>query len=551
MIRAYLITAVLFSTGVVPSMGSAQIYVDAGHLLRSLNSYRPGKILLGETWLTPAEVAQANQQREVLQRYRAIRDLAPPTLIGQTELARWCQENNLPHRRDAHLKRALVIDPENSRVRLFLGHLRINGQWVTPQQIATETNRRAAVTRRMEQWRTPVQEIMRLIKSSSSNARKLGWARLAEMDDPNAIAALEVSLAGERPTIALKVLEVINRFDVREASETLVRIAFSPLSSRQVRDRAMELLSERNPYDFVPALLNQLVTPVSGRYSITPDREGNVLYRYVLFQQTLEKDSVVQFDRTMLQSPIAPGPDLQRRMMRDADWRAANATAGLAQLNRSIRHKNQAILDMLNRTLKMNPGNSVEDWWDWWYDENEVYTSVRPVDYRIVQETEVTAVPISNAGRGECLVAGTPIWTDLGLVPVEDLSVGDRLLCRDPRSGRLEYQTVLQPTQRPPTPTFRISLEGETIQASGGHFFWVAGRGWTKTRDLQAGMGIRTARGSSAAVLVKGIEPAESVPLFNVVVDQNSNYFVGQSQILSHDSTIPDRRSRSISNRAE
>ena len=551
MIRSYLLMAILFSLGVVPSIGSAQIYVDVGHLLRSLNSYPPGRILVGDTWLTPEEVAKANQQMEVLQRYRAIRDLAPNTLLGQTELARWCQENNLPHRRDAHLKRALVIDPENFNVRIFLRHLRINGQWLTPQQIATETHRMAAATRRMEQWDAPVQEIMRLIKSSSSNARKLGWARLAEMDDPNAMTALELSLAGERPTIALEVLEVIDRFDVREASETLVRIAFSPSSAREVRDRAMELLSERNPYDFVPALLNQLVTPVSGRYSITPDRQGNVLYRYVLFQQDMEKDSVVQFDRTMLQSPIAPGPGLQRRLMRDADWRAANATAGMEQLNRSIRNKNQAIQEMLNRTLEINPGDSVEDWWQWWYDENEVYTSVRPVDYRLVQETEVTAVPVSNAGRGECLVAGTPIWTDLGLVPVEELSVGDRVLCRDPQSQRLEYQTVLLPTQRPPTPTFRISLEGETIQASGGHFFWIEGRGWTKTRDLQAGMKIRTAHGSSAPVRVKGIEPAETVELFNVVVDQNSNYFVGHSQILSHDSTIPDRRSGSINNSSE
>lgn len=549
MIRSYLMMAVLFSLGVFPSIGSAQIYV--GHLPSSLNSNPPGRILVGDTWMTPEEVAEANQQIEVLQRYRAIRDQAPDTLIGQTELARWCQENNLVHRRDAHLKRALVLDPENSRVRRFLRHVRISGKWVTPEQIETETNRMAAATRRMEQWHAPVKEIMRLIKSSSNNCRKLGWTRLDEIDDPNAITALEAILAGERPTIALDVLEVIDRFDVREASETLVRIAFGHSSAREVRDRAIELLSERNPYDFVPALLNQLVTPVSGRYSITPDRRGNVLYRYVLFQQDMEKDSVVQFDRTMSQSPIAPGPGLQRRMMRDADLRAAIATAGMEQLNRSIRNKNQAIQEMLNRTLETNPGDSVEDWWQWWYEENEVYTSVRPVDYTLIQDTEVTTVPIPTAGSGDCLVAGTPIWTDLGLVPVEELSVGDRVLCREPQSQRLEYQTVLQPTQRPPTPTFRISLDGETIQASGGHFFWIAGRGWTKTRDLQAGMEITTARGSSAAVRVQGIEPAETVELFNVVVDHNSNYFVGNSLILSHDSTIPDRRSGSINNSSE
>jgi hypothetical protein len=534
---------VLVLIGALPSTGFCQGFL--GGLQFLMRFEQPGKVLVDGVWTSPENVARTAQGNDTIRMYCLLRSETPDTLIGQTGLARWCHENDLLPQRDAHLKRALVHDSENEQIRQLLGHQRINGAWIAPDQIAIERERLEAATQRMQEWREPVTEILWMLKSSSDEERQSGLKKLMEIDDPNAVTALEVILVYNRPSIAIQTLDTIAGFDEREATESLLRIAFSS-PNREVRARATELLADRNPYDFVPALLNQLVTPISTRFSITPDRRGNVMYQFALFQQNMETDAILQFDRSMRQVPFAANSMTQRNMMANARQRARAASSGIQRLNRSIRSNNQSIQDLLARTTGEEPGDAPEDWWRWWYDENEVYTSVRPLSYRRVDETELVAVPTLEGGgaKGECLIAGTPIWTDRGPVPVDELEVGDRVLCQDLDTSRLEYQVVLQPTERPATPTFRISIGGESIQASGGHYFWVEGRGWTRTRELTTAMSIDTANGSPIAI--DAIESAETVPLYNVVVDRHSNYFVGQHRILSHDSSIPNRGAPTI-----
>jgi hypothetical protein len=43
----------------------------------------------------------------------------------------------------------------------------------------------------------------------------------------------------------------------------------------------------------------------------------------------------------------------------------------------------------------------------------------------------------------------------------------------------------------------------------------------------------------SGTVLVESVTPAKPAPLFNVVVEGESNYFVGTMGVLTHDNTIP------------
>ena len=220
----------------------------------------------------------------------------------------------------------------------------------------------------------------------------------------------------------------------------------------------------------------------------------------------------------------------------EAIRRATLAEAQIEQLNDFITLKNRSIQNCLRRVTGFDAGPSAEDWWRWWYDENEVYASARPVSYRRVQETiRASTVQLPTFG-GECLVAGTVIWTELGPRPVESLQVGDRVLCQDLDSQQLLLGTVLYPTRRPSTPTFQIEMTSESIRASGGHLFWVEGRGWTMTRDLQAGQSLRTAGTSSMPI--QKVHRTAAVPLYNLVVDRHANYFVGAQKILSHDSTI-------------
>lgn len=495
-----------------------------------------GRVFVDGSWHTPEDIAQVRHDDKVLNEYVQIRDQSPDTEEGQIQLARWCDDHSLSDQRTAHLKRALMHNPENRRVRSLLGHVNVNGVWYTAEQVENHKNQIAAINQRYRDWRVPVNKIARLLRSRSESNQKSGLKKLQEVNNSRAVTALEIILASVNEPVALQAVAAIDRFPEREATESLARIALlSP--SDAVREQSLDLLASRNRYDYVPDLIGELVSPISSRYSITQEPNGSVLYQYVLYQQNMEQDIVRQFDLWMVQNPGNVGAALE------ASRRATIAESSIRQLNDFIDRKNNLIQYSLRRVTGASPGDAPEDWWRWWYDENEIYASERPVSFTRVQQTEVFSSP-QLPTTGECLVSGTPIWTEHGPRPVESLQIGDRVLCQDLDSNELEYRTVLYPTTRPETPTFRIELNDESIRASGGHLFWVAGQGWTKTRDLRKGMSLETASGVASEI--KQIQRDETLPLYNLVVDRNANYFVGINKILSHDSTILARGAPSV-----
>jgi len=110
--------------------------------------------------------------------------------------------------------------------------------------------------------------------------------------------------------------------------------------------------------------------------------------------------------------------------------------------------------------------------------------------------------------------------------------IGDQVLSCDVESAELSYQSVLERTVRQPTELVTIQLPQETITASPGHPFWVAGRGWVMARDLQPSDPIHAA---DSVVVVRSLGKAAAEPTYNLRVDKNRNYFVGASRVLSHD----------------
>jgi len=509
--------------------------------LTDTSSASETQVLYNGTLTTPEQVALANQKNVTLDQYAAIRLQSVDSFEGQTQLARWCEANNLRDQRDAHLKRALLYSPENATVRNLLGHVNVNGSWLTREQMEKEQKLAQAAQKRMAEWQPRIREIGSMLLSDSQEKRESGLELLEEITDPRSVTALEMILAPASEPVAQKTVELIGKFCEREATEALLRISlFTPWES--VRKQGLDLLATRNRHDFVPILMSQLVTPFSGQSQISTDARGNVLYQYVLFQRDMDKDAVRQFDSVLMQNPFVEA-GVQPNLARVARVREQQANQIVTQLNNSIQTKNRAIQTALNSTTGADPGISPEDWWRWWYDENGVTMYERPVKYTRVRNTELSGTGFGGRSS-ECLVAGTPIWTDRGPVPVESLMIGDLVLSQESDSKKLEYRVVLQPTVRPPTPTFQMWLDGEAVQASGGHLFWVNKMGWTQMRDLEPGFELLSASGSPVAI--EKIEPAGTVELYNLIVDRNANYFIGQNRILSHDSTILARGEKSV-----
>ncbi len=222
------------------------------------------------------------------------------------------------------------------------------------------------------------------------------------------------------------------------------------------------------------------------------------------------------------------------------------------QLNRAADEKLAPVYDLLRQTTSQTFGDDPSLWWDWWTEHNERYrsglkpvqksyasTSERlPLDSRNYQSTLAGTYKIELGKvlvQQSCLVAGTVVQTSTGLQAIEKIRVGDRVMCQDAETGELSLQPVLLTTVRPPKSTLKIVTEKETIQATGGHNWWVSGKGWTKTRDLQPDTYLHSATGNVRIKEV--IEVSQPVPTYNLVVDRHHTYFVGNERILSYDNT--------------
>ena len=71
------------------------------------------------------------------------------------------------------------------------------------------------------------------------------------------------------------------------------------------------------------------------------------------------------------------------------------------------------------------------------------------------------------------------------------------------------------------------------------HRFWKANAGWAMARELNPGDTLRTLGG---LVRVAKVEPDSVQPLYNLDVAGPRSFFVGSSDVLVHDNTLPDHR---------
>ncbi|GAB5402414.1 MAG: hypothetical protein Aurels2KO_06450 [Aureliella sp.] len=223
-----------------------------------------------------------------------------------------------------------------------------------------------------------------------------------------------------------------------------------------------------------------------------------------------------------------------------------------AQQNRQLNRYLNSICGLLRATTGEEFGDDAKLWWTWWNDHNERYQSEKPTQYSYQQERERIAISsesYTNESKVSseydfgkmmiqysCLVPGTLVQTSTGLVPIEKIKIGDMVLSQDVETAELALKPVLLTTIRPPKTTIKIKTGSDTIEATGGHLWWVSGKGWVKTRDLKPSMTLHTATGTVEIESLAFNPSAQRT--YNLVVDGMHTYFVGPHRVLSYDNTI-------------
>jgi len=138
-------------------------------------------------------------------------------------------------------------------------------------------------------------------------------------------------------------------------------------------------------------------------------------------------------------------------------------------------------------------------------------------------------------GFGSCFAAGTPVVTKRGVVPIDQVCIGELVLSRNVETDETSYKPVLARTLRPRVPMRRLSVGDELLLATAGHPFWTKDKGWTKAKNLSQGLSLG---GEDGEVKLSSVADAEEPQqAYNLVVADFGTYFVGKSRILVHDNT--------------
>ena len=524
------------------------------------------------TWLNFEELDGA-QQPPQLQRYREQRSKAQSGGEGHRGLALWCQSQKLDAQATAHWHAVLTFSPNDAQARKALNHTWIDGHWFSldERQHVAEASQR--IEAEWTKWMPRLQKIVDNIASPSIERTKRGLAALEKIEDPAAISSLEITCRQLPDDHALPFVQAIGRIQSKTACLACCRIAME----RQGEPAGEMALKQVKAYPqevYVPELLGLLREPTQTEIEYQFNAKGELLIHRALFSETMNEKQVVRLQRLVrVNAPVSHiqkisataslmtsgynGLSSIHGLFADgstpaeiaADEIAASQDAlesqtqfeqSLQQSNAELKQSSQRIYGVLTQTTGQSLAETPEAWWDWWREANVRTASRKPLRHSAYSQVDEARVQVSGALVGSfqarsCLISGTLVQTQSGLRPIDLIQVGDLVLSQNVESGELCLKPVLQTTVRPPLSTLRIVTEAGEIQATAGHRWFVSGKGWLMTKELQADMLLHNAKATTRIVNMIA-DPLEQ-ETFNLVVDELHTYFVGPERVLSYDNS--------------
>jgi hypothetical protein len=321
---------------------------------------------------------------------------------AQSEMARWCEENQWPGEALDHWKAVLRLAPDHALANKKLGFKRIGKRWLTDAMVAEEAEQEKADKR----WKERLGVLHRMMHNRGKDAEAVAQkavTELAEVTDPRAAQALW-HVFGGHPRHHLMVTRQLAKLESPKSSLTLAAVAaYSP--DEKARRAAVDELKGREPIEFAEPLIALLGPELRYRISKLPTNPGEPVMKALEVEDERFTKQFIYFasaPTTELTSEAfgdcsamvrwanfgwtAEGRAMARelnkaeaRMAKEAaEAQLQSDIAAVKALNERIRTQNDRVRSILAETT----GNSFgfdRDAWNGWLDAKLGRKSIRPV----------------------------------------------------------------------------------------------------------------------------------------------------------------------------
>jgi hypothetical protein len=496
------------------------------------------------------------REGQLYREYVDFRNSKPDDAAGQKAIADWCEKKGLKQQERAHLIRSLMFNPNQAAVKGRLDMVKVGNEWIDKGALAREEAHAKAVRASNEYWAPIVAKLATQVTAADKDKRQAAIDQVLAIRDPGALPVLQQVFGSQGEEHELLVLRVASKMSDLAATHLIAYLA-AECPVDKVRKEAAQLLKSRDLEDYAPLLIGEMYAPVKTTAEAELLSDGSLT-----LQRRFVREGATHVDLFISHAHIVPfkeyiinhgkrGPDQLVRGSHRAQFGAGLATMAseiaVSEQNRDTKLRNERITEALVTATGVELAAQPDLWWKWWMDLNELtLPNGKSLDVRVQQGRIATFDPVLDPHSSQtdryvyfrppvsCLHAGTPIWTEQGPVAVELVNVGDLVLSRNIETGELAYKPVLLTTIRPKRQLTEFAIGEEKIQATAGHLFWVSGKGWVRTRELQPSQVMHTA---SDPVSVAKVGVGTVAQTYNLVVDDFHTYFVGEHKLLSHDNT--------------
>ena len=541
-------------------------------------------------WHSPDEIAVLAATDKTLAEYRKLRDQLVDTADNHRVLAEWCRKHHLADEARAHWLKVLEFEPNDTGAFEALGLEWFDGRLLTRPQINQAKKEAKARQQAIRRFSPSLAKWRSAIIGGSAKQRDEALDGLRELTDEAAVPAIGMLL---EPNVVSKgglefqriLIEILGRMQQPEATSLLVRMSLLP-DSVQLRTAAADQLKSRPMFAYVPQLIAAAPPKMKNRFEVLTRGDGQIICQEQIVLSGPDFDYTIahsDFFAPIIADPaglvLSPGAQQQLQGIATAELVGDQQSDAARQYRLWSEAAKSRIQFVLERTTGFTKVDDPELWEKQWNEYYGWYTSPYSTNSRRTYSYETsqyspnglatwipttyeptraptprptpTPVPTPQLTRAPrpilrtvasprplmhtCFPAGTPVLTLTGLVSIETLRAGDRVLSQDLRTGELTYKTVHELTLRPATPLVSLSFSSETIRATPGHPFWVVGAGWRVAKFLKVGDRVH---GMNGATVIDAVEQVRPTEVYNLVVSDLHNYFVGQQRLLVHDNSV-------------